>query len=211
MQCIARAVEHLPVTHLEIVTLAYAAMNFVIYVFWWNKPVNVNRPVRVFRKSEPMETQPQVRETVSEAQKLTWEKICKGLSLGNNILGIQDDDVDLSREGRVPRFWADDRSGGFFVADFIILLVSVCFEAIHSVAWVFPFPTHGVVDLENLERRYHCCPPLYPFGIPFGFVLGKDDGLWEISHNCYFFWRFIWRHTVYSSLDGHFGFSIYIC
>ena len=48
MQCIARGIEHLPVTHLEIVTLAYAAMNFVIYVFWWNKPLNVNRPVRVF-------------------------------------------------------------------------------------------------------------------------------------------------------------------
>ena len=30
MQCIARGVEHLPVTHLKIVTLAYAAMNFVI-------------------------------------------------------------------------------------------------------------------------------------------------------------------------------------
>ena len=48
MQCIARAIKHLPVTHLEIVTLAYAAMNFVIYIFWWNKPLNVNRPVRVF-------------------------------------------------------------------------------------------------------------------------------------------------------------------
>ena len=45
MQCIARAIEHYPVTHLEIVTLAYASMNFVIYVFWWNKPLNVNRPV----------------------------------------------------------------------------------------------------------------------------------------------------------------------
>ena len=48
IQCIARGIKHLPVTHLEIVTLAYAAMNFVIYVFWWNKPLNVNRPVRVF-------------------------------------------------------------------------------------------------------------------------------------------------------------------
>ena len=45
MQCIARAIKHLPVTHLEIVTLAYAAMNFVIYIFWWNKPLNVNWPV----------------------------------------------------------------------------------------------------------------------------------------------------------------------
>ena len=65
MQYIARAIEHLPVTHLEIVTLAYAAMNFVIYIFWWNKPLNVNRPVRVFRKSEQSATQHQVisRET----------------------------------------------------------------------------------------------------------------------------------------------------
>ena len=48
MQCIARAIEHLPVTHLEIVTLAYAAVNFATYIFWWNKPLNVNRPIRVF-------------------------------------------------------------------------------------------------------------------------------------------------------------------
>ena len=30
MQCIARAIEHFPVTHLKIVTFAYATMNFVI-------------------------------------------------------------------------------------------------------------------------------------------------------------------------------------
>ena len=55
MQCIARAIEHLPITHLEIVTLAYAAMNFVIYIFWWNKHLNVNQPVQVFRKSDAEE------------------------------------------------------------------------------------------------------------------------------------------------------------
>ena len=82
MQCIARAIEHLPVTHLEIVTLAYAAMNFVIYIFWWNKPLNVNRPVRVFRKSERSTMQHQVisEETRrSRAWELTWEAINKGL------------------------------------------------------------------------------------------------------------------------------------
>ena len=52
MQCIAWGIEHLPVTHLEIVTLVYAAMNFVIYIFWWNKPLDVNWPVQVFRKSD---------------------------------------------------------------------------------------------------------------------------------------------------------------
>ena len=52
MQCIERAIEHPPVTHLEIVTLAYVAINFVIYIFWRNKPVNVNQPVRVFRNRD---------------------------------------------------------------------------------------------------------------------------------------------------------------
>ena len=45
MQCIAQANKHLPVTHLEIVMLAYAAMNFVIYIFWWNKPLNIDQLV----------------------------------------------------------------------------------------------------------------------------------------------------------------------
>ena len=89
MQCIGRAVEHLPVTHLEIVTLAYVATSFVIFIFWWNKPLDIHRPVRVFRKlelgatdnngieahdsgeSEPREKQLQVREPISEQQKLT--------------------------------------------------------------------------------------------------------------------------------------------
>ena len=72
MQCIARAIEHLPVTHLEIVTLAYAAMNFVIYAFWWNKPLNVDRPVRVFLKSD-------VEEPISGAPRLVSQANRTGL------------------------------------------------------------------------------------------------------------------------------------
>ena len=75
--CIARAVKHLPITHLEIMTLAYAAMNFVIYIFWWNKPLNVNRPLQVFRKSERSEMQPQ---PISEARELTWVAVFEVIS-----------------------------------------------------------------------------------------------------------------------------------
>ena len=141
IQCMARAVEHLPITHLEIVTLAYATMNFVIYIFWWNKPLNVNRPVRVFRKSE---TPPQNNEPISEERKLTWKAIGKGLEkILWLIIGAQDDDVNLSHEDRVPRFWADDRRGDCaLVADCIVLGVGVCFGAIHCIAWFFSFPTH---------------------------------------------------------------------
>jgi hypothetical protein len=47
LQCIARRIEHLPLTELELVTLAFAALNFVTYGLWWNKPLNVQCPFRV--------------------------------------------------------------------------------------------------------------------------------------------------------------------
>ena len=122
IQCIARGIKHLPVTHLEIVTLAYAAMNFVIYVFWWNKPLNVNRPVRVFRRSgesEPSETQPQSN---SEARKSTWELALDGLErILGFIAGNLDQDVNLSREDRVPMFWANSTENNAGIADGIYI------------------------------------------------------------------------------------------
>ena len=161
MQCISRAVEHLPVTHLEIVTLAYAAMNFVIYIFWWNKPLNVNRPVRVFRKSERME--PRVSEPISEARELTWKAINKGLEkIFGIIIGVQDVDVNLSREDRVPRFWANSTDGeNAAIADAIVLGVGVCFGAIHCIAWGFSFPAHTELLIWRISSVVITAVPIY--------------------------------------------------
>ena len=144
MQCIARAIEHLPVTHLEIVTLAYAAMNFVIYIFWWNKPLNVNQPVRVFKKFESRETQPPVNELVRSVRKLIWKAIGKGLKRILTLIvgGQEDEDIDLSREDRVPRFWGDTTGEDVIISNVIMLGVGVCFGAIHCIAWHFSSPTH---------------------------------------------------------------------
>src|SRR5277367_4161762 len=49
-QCIARAIENLPTTELEIVTLAYTAINIGMFIAWWDKPRNVDCPIRVFQK-----------------------------------------------------------------------------------------------------------------------------------------------------------------
>ena len=145
MQCIARAIKHLPITHLKIVMLVYAAMNFVIYIFWWNKPPNFNWPVWVFRKSEPSATQHQVisREMrCSRAWELSWEAIGEGLErIVIFIAGGQDGKVDLSHEDRVPRFWADSDNEEA-ITDMIVLGVGVCFGAIHCISWGFSFPTH---------------------------------------------------------------------
>ena len=170
MQCIARGIKHLPVTHLEIVTLAYAAMNFVIYIFWWNKPLNVNRPVRVFRKSggsEPSETQPQ---SSSEARKLTWKAIDKGLvTMIYFIAGIQDRGINLSREDRVPRFWANSADQNILIADGIMLGVGICFGAIHCIAWGFPFLTHTELLMWRVSSVAITAVPIY---MPLMFALG---------------------------------------
>ena len=166
MQCIARGIKHLPVTHLEIVTLAYAAMNFVIYIFWWNKPLNVNRPVRVFRKSgesEQGETQSQIKQPISEARKLTWGAIISWLgTILKFVVGGQDEDVELSREDRVPGFWADSTSDGEqAIADFMVLGVGVCFGAIHCIAWSFSFPTHPELLIWRISSVAITAVPIY--------------------------------------------------
>ena len=172
VQCIARAKEHLLITHLEIVTLAYAAMNFVIYIFWWNKPLNVNRPVRVFRKSEPSATQH------SRAWELTWREFAVGLVIiAVFIGGLQDEAVDLSREDRVPRFWADSDETDAERADKIMIGVGVCFGAIHCISWGFSFPTHA----ELLMWRVSCVAiTAVPIYISLGYFLDRwlrDMGL----------------------------------
>ena len=52
LQCIARRVEGLPITELELMTLAYATLNFVTYAVWWEKPLNVRYPFRVVARRD---------------------------------------------------------------------------------------------------------------------------------------------------------------
>ncbi|KAH7873936.1 uncharacterized protein C8R40DRAFT_336780 [Lentinula edodes] len=47
VQLVARRVENLSITVLEIMTVAFAAMNVMIYIFWWNKPQGVRYPIHI--------------------------------------------------------------------------------------------------------------------------------------------------------------------
>ena len=172
MQCIARAIEHLPVTQLEIVTFAYAAINIATYIFWWNKPLNIDRPVRVFRKSEALETQPPVNEPIPQARKLTWKTIGDGLS--TMIITGEDDDVDLSSKDRVPMFWADYAG---YDTGAIPAGLGACFGmfgGIHCIAWGFPFPTHIESLTWDIASATLIAVPVYVAWMPnLGYFLGR--------------------------------------
>jgi len=62
-QCIARGVQGLALTELELVTIALASLNAITYFFWWNKPLDVKVQVSVFPSSEKG-VDPQVNLTV---------------------------------------------------------------------------------------------------------------------------------------------------
>jgi hypothetical protein len=47
-QCIGRRAQHLDLTLVELLTLSLAVLNGVMYFLWWNKPLDVRCPVRVY-------------------------------------------------------------------------------------------------------------------------------------------------------------------
>ena len=47
-QCIARRAQHIELTPVELLTLSLAALNGVMYFLWWNKPMDVRCPIRVY-------------------------------------------------------------------------------------------------------------------------------------------------------------------
>ena len=110
MQCIARGAKDLAVTELEIMTVAFAFLNFITYLFWWNKPLNVNCPIRIVVKEGHRVPEPRPPETLS-----ITDQILEVLTL---IIPSRDDDVDLLRLKSVPTFYAgkiEEDSKAFYV------------------------------------------------------------------------------------------------
>ncbi|KAF8625837.1 hypothetical protein AX15_005164 [Amanita polypyramis BW_CC] len=64
LQVINRAGHQLPVTKLELTTLAHVSLNIIIYWCWWNKPLNVRFSIDVYPKT-PVEKENSVADDVS--------------------------------------------------------------------------------------------------------------------------------------------------
>ncbi|KAF7984844.1 hypothetical protein HWV62_10795 [Athelia sp. TMB] len=130
MQCIARRIEHLPITNLEVMTLAYTVITVAMYIVWWDKPLNVSCAVRV-----PEE---EVEEEEVEEYGSVWDRIL------TYVIGMLDQQVDLRQCTRVPTFWAGNRHIGndVIIADVIALLVAMVFGAVHCIAWFDSSQSH---------------------------------------------------------------------
>ncbi|KZP11754.1 hypothetical protein FIBSPDRAFT_671517, partial [Athelia psychrophila] len=126
-QCIARRVENLAITNLEIVTLAYTVITVAMYAAWWHKPLNVRCPIRI-KAGQKID---------KDTRHFKWSDIIE------YVTGDQDYLITLSGEERVPTFWSSCTSAyGSTIplyADITALSVAMVFGAIHCTAWSYAF------------------------------------------------------------------------
>jgi hypothetical protein len=159
-QCIARHIKHLPTTQVEIITLAYTTINFGIFLVWWDKPQNVECPIRVFARpsKEPF-----------RRDKIWWVKVVAV------IFGAQESWITLHAEKKVPVFYSGDpKWEQLLLADYITSIATVVFGAIHCIAWSFEFATPIQVFLWRLSAVAITACPVLPV-TSLGFILVASD------------------------------------
>ncbi|KAJ7130519.1 hypothetical protein C8R44DRAFT_850375 [Mycena epipterygia] len=128
-QCIARLSQHLPVTQLEVATLAFAIVNVLIWALWWAKPLDVEQPIMIGPAVQLQDAIPPLS---------LWDKFVGALTGGYSpYLPIT--------STLVPTFWSMDSKEAhrtdINIPLYIECLVGTIFGAMHCVAWNADFPS----------------------------------------------------------------------
>ena len=130
VQCFARAGQHLAVSQLELATAGFVGCTLMTYLFWWNKPRDVETRVAIICPNE-------LRFPILE--------LLDGLAISDNQQAIRD---SLRKKGRLPflTFMNPEGRTTTRMSNFIALLfaaVGAAFGAVHVIAWDFQFPSHA--------------------------------------------------------------------
>ncbi|KAF7302306.1 hypothetical protein MIND_00798200 [Mycena indigotica] len=145
-QCIARRLQHLPLTELEVATLAFAALNALTWLLWLGKPLDVRNPIKLSVQTAPPDHTPLLPYPASTY----W--LDRFLSLFIN--SYSNDEYDPWSNTSVPTFWCTTfdyynivRSSSradwlsWTLADSSQFLCGGLFGAIHCIAWRATFPS----------------------------------------------------------------------
>ncbi|PVF92169.1 hypothetical protein CPB86DRAFT_717954 [Serendipita vermifera] len=139
VQCAARVLKGLPLTELEIMTLAYTLVNFATSLAWWSKPRNVNWPIAIkMNNVAPIKQGDQTDHSFMYHLE-GWEKTARTLLPGF--------DGGINVEGRkaVPIFYSGKRSkrtGDWAISNLVTMIAGIIFGGVHCLAWSFPFPSN---------------------------------------------------------------------
>ncbi|SJL18586.1 uncharacterized protein ARMOST_22183 [Armillaria ostoyae] len=147
VQCIARAIQHLPITLLEMTALAFAGLSIITYCLWWYKPLNVkyhisldgsdSRPTPEIHYAEESASPVKSSWLVWAYRRLVWLDDWIGrTTLGLSVYGHNEDIGDGA-----CRFYSGTARevGARLMA---MVGIGFLFGAFHCVAWSFYFPSH---------------------------------------------------------------------
>jgi len=188
VQCIARGAQHLPITELELVTVAFAALNFVIYILWWDKPQNVQRGVRVYKKRATEEAiddgdveapvgfwvalrdalsalpaaivrGPSIRDFDSwPARVVTWPFL---RPLYVMVMRGHDEGSEETRVGTFyPVKWVTASEDFSY---FLLTAITSAFGGIHCIGWSFTFPSSTEQTLWHVSSLIITTVPIVIF------------------------------------------------
>ena len=135
-QVVVRATERLPVTELELTTLAHVVFNVFIYLCWWYKPKDVNVPVKVH---PPRSNTQGGRERLPRPEGEGSRQAPRAQTPAERKCSLN----TLPEPQRQESQEADDLvlSCLNIILMLLLSIVGGLFGAIHCLAWHSPFPT----------------------------------------------------------------------
>ncbi|KAJ7751608.1 hypothetical protein B0H16DRAFT_1839922 [Mycena metata] len=166
-QCFARLSQHLPITELEVATLAFAIVSIFIRLLWLWKPLDVQRSIIVAASSSIVSDPPAAADTnlrsrmisalmsaltpQGGADKITWQ-----------VLGDYSN-YNPSTSTSVPSFYSMDiKDSKLFglVRVATIISVGAIFGSIHCAAWNALFPSTAEMWMWRVTSLFIM---VYPF------------------------------------------------
>ncbi len=152
VQCIARALQHLPITLLEMTALAFAGLSIITYSLWWYKPLNIKYQISLDGSDYrpwPETNNPEGSPTPVSPSWVKWaEHEC---FLFTNWIAYTTLGTAANKFGNDLGYAALRFCSGTIEESSKRFLTMVCvgslFGAFHCGAWSFYFPSHAEMVL----------------------------------------------------------------
>ncbi|TDL24095.1 hypothetical protein BD410DRAFT_720260 [Rickenella mellea] len=188
IQCIARGVEHLAITELEIVTLAFAVLNLTTYALWWNKPLNVHRPFAVQLSDESLD-----QAVKGEQVPSMFNRAAQGIIEAKDrhfldwmflplspFLALIEGGKFKTGAKKVPSFYSGGSGNDIWTATMASAAIAVIFGALHCIAWSFQFPSRSQEMLWRSSSLAITCRPVVLFSV---FIIADYLGHYSEDHH----------------------------
>lgn len=157
LQCIARALQDLAITTMELSALAIVACSIMTSCCWWHKPADVSTPIKIRLKNEV--TIAQIRQEAGGGAMNEWKQT--PLDFIDDLLPSWALNVQVFMkwptappERPLPRFGNDRFPNLRGWQETILCIGTLLYAAIHLFGWNYTFPTTTELVLWRVSSMF---------------------------------------------------------